>query len=300
MATRGKTIKTETLHTQALRRPMVTRRYELIVDHAKCCGCEICAAVCPHEAIALSEAALMDGRLAAKPRVDIDSEKCSFCGECVVLCPTYALSMTVNGKEEVPVLKGEAFPLLIRKNEVRQEPCEATTDVSYIENCPVEAISATIQRVNGQVTSVSAVQVDRSLCINCTRCMEEGPQGAFTVTRPYKGRTFLNTTLCPAGCQACADICPTNCITYDGEKVSLDPRFCLFCGACENVCPAEGAIRIVRTGFVHTPVESGAWARAVEALVSYREVIREYDVKGQQKRRQLALEALLMQEQPKE
>ena len=91
--------------------------------------------------------------------------------------------------------------------------------------------------------------------------METGPKGGFTVTKPYKGRTFLNIALCPAGCQACADVCPTNCISYDGEKVSLDARFCLFCGACENVCPVPGAVRIVRTGFVHTPVDSapGAW-----------------------------------------
>lgn len=295
MATRGKTIKTETPQAQTLLRPMVTRRYELIADHVACCGCGTCATVCPHEAITMSEAETADGRLLQKPLVDIDPAKCSFCGECVVLCPTHALSMKVNGQEEVPVLKGNAFPMLIRKNTVAQGPCEATTDISYMENCPVGAISGTVEcDANGEVVSVRDVEVDHRLCINCTRCMEEGPEGAFTVTKPYKGRTFLNTMLCPEGCQVCVDACPTNCITYDGEKVSLDQRFCLFCGACERACPVEGALRIVRTGFVHTPVESAAWARAVENLVSYKETVREYDVKGQAKRRKAAVDILLM------
>lgn len=293
---RGTTIKRDTPAALTLLRPMITRRYELVADHDKCCGCETCATLCPREAITLSEPELAEGRLVTRPRVDIDPQLCNFCGECVVMCPTHALAMTINGKTEVPVLEGEAFPWLVRANKVEQEACQATTDVSYIENCPVGAISAEIQR-DGQerVISVENVSVDKQVCINCTRCMEEGPPGAFTVTKPYKGRVFLNVLLCPPGCQACADICPTNCITYDGEKIALDKRFCLFCGACEIVCPAEGAVRIVRTGFLHTPVESAAWTEALEKLVSFREAVREHDVKGQVKRRRMVFGALLLE-----
>jgi 4Fe-4S ferredoxin len=290
---RGTTRKSDTPRMLTLLRPMITRRYELMADHEKCCGCRICEIVCPREAITLSDVVLSDGRLSEKPRVDIDAAKCSFCGECVALCPTHALSMTVNGQPEVPVVKGEAFPVLIRTMKVDQEVCGASTDVSYIDNCPVEAISADVQRdAAGRVTAVRNVRVDGETCINCTRCMEEGPKGGFTVTKPYKGRARLNVALCPTGCQACADVCPTNAITYDGTQVALDQRFCLFCGACENVCPAEGAIRIERTGFEHAPVESGAWVAALEKLVSFREVTREYDIKGQEKRRKLLVSGL--------
>ena len=290
---RGTTRKSDTPQVLTLLRPMITRRYELMADHKKCCGCHICEIVCPREAITLSDAVLSDGRLVEKPRVDIDAAKCSFCGECVALCPTHALSMTVNGQPEVPVVKADAFPKLIRTNTVDQGVLGASTDVSYIDNCPVLAISADVQRdAAGWVIAVRDVRVDEEMCINCTRCMEEGPKGGFTVTKPYKGRARLNVALCPAGCQACADVCPTNAITYDGTRVALDQRFCLFCGACENVCPAEGAIRIERTGFEHTPVESGAWAEALEKLVSYHQVTREYDIKGQEKRRKLVVSGL--------
>ena len=290
---RGTTRKSDTPQVLTLLRPMITRRYELMADHEKCCGCHICEIVCPREAITLSDAVLSDGRLLEKPRVDIDAAKCSFCGECVALCPTHALSMTVNCQPEVPVVKADAFPKLIRTNTVDQGVLGASTDVSYIDNCPVLAISADVQRdAAGWVIAVRDVRVDEEMCINCTRCMEEGPKRGFTVTKPYKGRARLNVALCPAGCQACADVCPTNAITYDGTRVALDQRFCLFCGACENVCPAEGAIRIERTGFEHTPVESGAWAEALEKLVSYHQVTREYDIKGQEKRRKLVVSGL--------
>lgn len=260
MTTRGTTVKRETPETITLSRPMVTRRYEFTVDHETCCGCQICATVCPREAITLSAAVLEDGRVVTKARLDIDDKLCSFCGECVALCPTHALSMTVNGKPEVPVIKGEAFPKLIRTVIVNQAPLAATTEIAYIDDCPVEAISADVELdENDEVIAVSDVAVDEDTCIQCTRCMTTGPKGGFEITKPYRGRTFLNVSLCPEGCQACADVCPSNAITYDGEQVALDDRFCLYCSACEQVCPVEGAVRIQRSGFVHDPIKSGAW-----------------------------------------
>lgn len=294
MPGRGKTIKTTSEERLVLLRPMVTRRYELTLTHALCCGCDVCEKVCPKEAISLSEAVTKDGRLVVKPRVDIDDDKCIFCGQCVAMCPTHAYTMTVNGEPEIPVIKGKAFPMLIRRMSVDQAPLETSRDVGYLEDCPSGALSADVERdVAGEVTSVRNVTLDRSRCYNCTRCMEEGPEGGFEITRPYLGRTRLNVSLCPEGCQICADICPTHAITYDGESVVLDERFCIYCGACERVCPVSDAIRSVRSGYLHLPVESAAWTRALDKLVSYREAVREYDVKRQRKRRNRVLQSLL-------
>ncbi len=293
MTTRGKTIKSASAEAVSLLRPMVTRRYEFQAIHETCCGCGTCAKVCPREAITLSDGVLADGRVVAKPRVDIDVT-CSFCGECVALCPTHSLVMTVNGQEEVPVQKGKAFPLLMRRVAINQQVLANTTDVAYIDNCPRGAISADVARnASGEVESVRNVAIDRAKCVNCTHCMQEGPRGGFTITRPYRGWAALDVALCPAGCQACADVCPSRAITYDGAQVHLDERFCLYCGACEKVCPAEGAVRITRTGFLHTPIESGAWRKALEKLVSVQEVVREFDVKNQQRRRNAVVKRLL-------
>ncbi len=291
MTTRGTTLKYRSPERQVLLRPMVTRRYELSVNHDICCGCSICATVCPREAIKLSPVSLEGGRVVIRPRIDIDEHTCSFCGECVALCPTHALSMTVNGQPEIPVVKGNAFPYLVRKNVVNLAACQEGGDTSYVEECPVGAINVTFTE-DGGMRRVADVKVDKSTCINCTRCMEKGPHGAFTVIKPYQGRIWLNTSLCPNGCQACAEICPSHALTFDGQKVAVDRRFCLFCSACENVCPSPGAVKVARTGFVHTPITSAAWMYAVDKLVSFKEVAREYDVKSQAKRRKLMLAEL--------
>lgn len=296
---RGTTVKYEFPQALTLLRPMITRRYELSVDREACCGCGTCATVCPQEAVTMSEPVVSDGRLVERPRVDINPATCNFCGECVVLCPTHALAMTVNGEPEVPVAKADAFPTLVRTVAVDQAVLGASTDVAYIDNCPRGAISADVRRdAEGQVVSVSDVAIDKGLCVNCTHCMEEGPRGGFAITKPYRGRAFLNVSLCPEGCQACVDVCPTDAIAYDGGHVDLDERFCLYCGACERVCPVEGALRIARTGYLHTPIESGAWRNALEKLVSVREVAREFDVKGQEKRRSAVLRRLLPEMAP--
>ncbi len=40
------------------------------------------------------------------------------------------------------------------------------------------------------------------------------------------------------GCNACIDICSTEAISSDGDKVKVDPHLCMGCGACATVCPS--------------------------------------------------------------
>jgi len=290
MPTRGTPVKRDTEGQLVLLRPMVTRRYELTVDHETCCGCRICSLACPQEAITLSEAIVEDGRVIEPARVDIDQAKCSFCGECVVLCPTRAIQLTVNGQPEIPAVAAEAFPYLIRSNRVMQSAAEGARDASFVNDCPVGAITAEIERdEDGTVIAIREVQVDKSVCMACSRCMHTGPEGLFTVTKPYDGRASVDASRCPEGCQACVDVCPSNAITYDGARVWLDQRFCLFCEACLHVCPVEDALSIDRRRINHTPIDSGAWTKALSVLVSTQAVAREFDIKGQAKRRRLIL-----------
>jgi len=54
-----------------------------IKDHCDLCG--ICVAVCPANAITMSES-----------RVHIDEEKCTSCGICIRICPVNALMEIEN------------------------------------------------------------------------------------------------------------------------------------------------------------------------------------------------------------
>jgi Ni,Fe-hydrogenase III small subunit/Pyruvate/2-oxoacid:ferredoxin oxidoreductase delta subunit len=57
----------------------------------------------------------------------------------------------------------------------------------------------------------------------------------------FRGRPVLDSSKCPAGCQACAEACPTDAIRANGKSLELDLGRCLFCTGCTEECP-EGAI----------------------------------------------------------
>ena len=68
----------------------------------------------------------------------------------------------------------------------------------------------------------------------------EGPPPALSDR--FRGSPVFDTTLCPPGCWACVDICPTDAITAgDFPRLEVDLGRCLFCTDCQRACP-EGAI----------------------------------------------------------
>jgi ferredoxin len=40
------------------------------------------------------------------------------------------------------------------------------------------------------------------------------------------------------GCSKCIDVCSTEAIASDGDRVAVDPHLCMGCGACASVCPS--------------------------------------------------------------
>jgi len=282
---RGTTIKRSDDESVVLERKMITRAHLLTLDREKCVGCELCVAVCPKEAIEYVPGEIEEGKLVRRPTVDIDPEKCNFCGECVVVCPVNALSLLVDGEPRLPILELEAFPALTKEITVDASKVRPKMVESCEASCPTEVITVEVKRgKTGRITKVLDVRVDESDCIYCKQCEVACP-GAFKVTHPFEGIIRLQSSLCPEGCQACADVCPTDALVMSEGRLKLDERFCLYCGACTQVCPVPEALVVRRHRVRHAPIKSGAWIEALKKLISTEMAGEELAIKAQVRRR---------------
>ena len=54
----------------------------------------------------------------------------------------------------------------------------------------------------------------------------------------FRGLPTIDSSKCPDGCKACADACPTDAITINGD-VTIDLGRCLFCTDCQEACPED-------------------------------------------------------------
>lgn len=65
------------------------------------------------------------------------------------------------------------------------------------------------------------------------------------------------------GCNACIEICSTQAISSDGDKVKVDPHLCMGCGACSTVCPSGAMV-------YQYPRVADRGAQMKQLLASYR------------------------------
>ena len=65
----------------------------------------------------------------------------------------------------------------------------------------------------------------------------DGPPPAMPAH--FRGTPVIDASRCPEGCRDCADACPTDAITFDGGKPTLDLGRCIFCPECEAACPEK-------------------------------------------------------------
>lgn len=257
---------------------------ERVLDREGCLGCGICADVCAKEAITLSEAIVEDGRLVDRPEVSIDAGKCVMGGTCAVFCPSGALHVTVEGSEEPPVVTFEAIPSLVKTIEIDSSRCVSDCMYACRDACPVDVIEVRTLEKDGE-TLITGVDVDRSKCIYCKRCVTACPYSLITVERPFDGVTEVDVSKCPEGCMVCVDACPSEALKRgeDGRPV-LEGEYCIYCSTCENVCP-EDAITVRRTSVACSDVKSGAWFKALEKLTSPEVLSRELGIDASKHRK---------------
>jgi 4Fe-4S ferredoxin len=285
---RGATIKRKMNSELIIERKMLLLHQVLKLDCAKCVGCGICVSICPAEALKLLPATAEDGRLVKKPLIDFEPTRCTFCGECIVLCLTNALRIEENGKEKVPVVEAEVFPVLLKDVTVDVGKCDPLCSLSCEKECPAEAIRVETEKRGDIIEKILDVEVDKEKCIFCGRCEFSCTKNAFHVKKPIHGVIRLNSSLCPKGCRICVDICPSKAITLiQDEKPSVLDEFCIYCGACQQSCP-ENAIIIERTRVMHSDIKSGAWITALEKLTSSDSLFKEFGATSARKLHEVA------------
>ena len=157
------------------------------------------------------------------------------------------------------------------------------------EECPIEAITvSTKSSENGEIIEITDVQINESLCFYCKRCELFCPQNAIKVKKPFQGTIELDVDLCPEGCMACVDICPTHALQIEEGKPSFVSDFCIFCFACQKICPKQ-AITANREWIFHADIRAAAWLTALKKLTSSETVAKELRIKSG-KRRKIATE----------
>jgi 4Fe-4S ferredoxin len=260
--------KLESSEKITVKRSMLGLYDDLTIFKNRCNGCGICVKACYKEALKLSDAITHKGRLVKKGQVAIDTDKCTFCGVCAVLCPTNAIKMFRNGKPTSPAIDSGMLPHILKDFTIDVEKCDPTCKLACKVNCPTEAISIDVEERNGNITKIIGVHVDFDKCIFCGKCEQFCPQKAMLVMKPFHGMLRLNVSRCPKGCQACVDVCPSGALTLDESgKIKVEERFCIYCGACEKVCP-EKAIEVKITRVSYDKIASRAWLSILEKLVS--------------------------------
>jgi 4Fe-4S ferredoxin len=253
---------------------------ELRLDKERCIKCDICAKVCPREAVTiiLGEADL---------DITIDPRLCLMCEVCAHFCPVAAVTLTYNGQVKTVMADHQGLAPFLPKIDMDKSRCPlpcppqpeeeehwCRQQLKLVANdlidCPKQChkcLAACPRQAIVLDEAARQTMPAPDLCLMCAQCLTVCEFEAILVNPQFRGHLVIEDHKCPSDCMKCIELCPVKAIVREDERVLLKVENCAYCGVCVNICD-ESAITLVREEVVAEAGEySQAWTTAVEKLI---------------------------------
>lgn len=229
---------------------------EIIAIGPDCVRCNLCAEVCPVNAI--DEANIFK---IAK----IKQETCVKCEICVQTCPITCIKIIKNtvefNSEKNEMVKyyltERKIPhRIIRMNNIEIDYSKCNTDGDASKFCPTGAYKIEIKEYfedNNIDVDIDLDEdtlypvIDKKLCIGCGACVVTSIGDFISLDRYvgpliYSKNLKINKDTC-VNCYLCEENCPTGAIKLEDGQVALDDDKCIRCIECTSCCPV-GALKL--------------------------------------------------------
>ncbi len=231
---------------------------ELIAIGPDCVRCNLCAEVCPVNAI--DEASIFK---IAKIRQD-DCVKCEICVQtCPITCIKIIKNIVEFDTEESEDVKYYLTERVIPHRIIRMDDISINYHACNVEGdvpsfCPTGAYTLEFKEYFEDNNIEVDVELDedtlypvinKKLCIGCGACVVTSI-GDFVNLERYVGPLIYNKNLeinqdiC-VNCYLCEENCPTESIRLENGEVVLDDDKCIRCIECTSRCPV-GALKLVK------------------------------------------------------
>lgn len=208
--------------------------------------CSLCVEICPTKALSFHQSG-----------VDLDRQKCDQCGLCVLACPVNAISGPIplrHVENDLLHSDSRAVPLLkelllyhhagirhIHLNESHTcwlpviEQANATLATLGCPAFEVQQDNQPVEYISSARRSLLGLRRRSPLSIKNVPLNTAFPHYRFYTLSLDKGACSL--------CEACQNVCPTQCIEIKGGAFTIHTHQCTGCTLCADACP-EKAIAV--------------------------------------------------------
>ena len=217
------------------------------------------------------------------------------------MCPTHALAMTVNGKPEVPVIKGKAFPMLMRTHGGESGAAGGQHRRELYRTLPLGSASARMSSGMPRARSWASGTCGSTARVLSTArtAWKRGRRAALRSPSHIWGACiWMSASVRRAARPAPMSARPTPS-PMTASAWRWTSAFASTVAPASTSVPCRAPSASCAPAILHPPVESAAWAQALDKLVSYREVGARVRRQGPGKRREMAVKALLAGDEDK-